>query len=450
MMDETMMPCASRGSRLHVPVAVSIALLASNVAAAQQAAPAADAAHSQTLDIEMNGGISYSDNIHRSTVDEQSGTIGRVGTAIDYQQHSRRLEAAVDLNAAYEDYSDDAFESGVVGGVDASLDMGIVPERFTWSFQENFGQITTDPFAATTPENREDINYFTTGPDFFLHFGDALGLRVGARYSDVQYEVSPTDGTQLAGSLSLVRQMSGKSSLSLTVDGSRFEFDDQLANTDYDRYQAFLTYHLSGARTDLSVDAGYSRLNIGDDENGGSLARISASRQLSPGSTLSLSVGTQFSDSGDLFRQGQDFSGVNLQTSQIVATGDPFESRFASVGYDFERNRTSLSFSAEYEQERYETLTDLDRTLVTWNLRARRHLSAVFSVSLFAELIKEEFDQTDYSDDELRAGAFLDWTVGRRLAVRFQFDHFDRDSSLADTEYSENRGSVFLIYSPTM
>jgi Putative beta-barrel porin 2 len=443
-----MMSCVFRNIHVRMAAAMPIALFVCNGAVAQQPAPPASD-HAQQLDVELTGGVSYSDNIHRDAVNEETGVISRAGISLDYDQRSRRIDSDVDVDLSYENYSKDAFEDGAVGGVDASLDFSIVPERFLWSFQENFGQITTDPFAATTPDNREDINYFTTGPDFLMQLGSATSLRVAARFSDTQYEISPTDGQQLGGVLSLARQLSGESKLSLVLDGNKFEFDDEQANTDYERYSAYLSYQVKGARTDLSVDGGYSRLEIGDEVPDGPLARVTASRQMSTAAKLTLSVGTLFSDSGDLFRDGQDQLGASMETSQVVATSDPFVNNFASLGYDFDRNRTSFGFGVEFEEERYETETDLDRNLITWNGHFRRQLSAIFAVSVTAELIQEDFENVDFSDDELRASAYLNWTLGRRLALRFQYDHFDRDSTRAVTEYAENRGSVFLIWSPT-
>ena len=38
--------------------------------------------------------------------------------------------------------------------------------------------------------------------------------------------------------------------------------------------------------------------------------------------------------------------------------------------------------------------------------------------------------------------------VGRMIALRVQFDHFDYDTTLADSEFTENRATLFVIWSP--
>ncbi|HEY6644768.1 outer membrane beta-barrel protein [Povalibacter sp.] len=442
------MSCELRNLRLRAAIASTMAL--AGAVAAAQAAPAAtqSPARNGELSIAVTGGASWSDNVGRTPSDEESGTIGRAGVELGYQHQSRRIDTSVDLNAGYDYYFDDIFDNDVVGGVDATLNLGIVPERFLWFFQENFGQITSDPFAASTPDNRENVNYFTTGPDLLFNFGSATTARLSGRYSDAQYEVADTDGQQYGGALSLARRLSGTATLSLNVEGTRFEFDDQALNTDYDRYLGYLRYEVQGARTGLAVDAGYTTLDIDGETSGGLLGRVTLSRRISPASTLDFSIGQQFSDAGDLFRDGQNTGGVSLDSASIVGTGDPFESRTASIGYNFNRNRTGFGFDASYGKETYETSSEFDRTLTTYGAYYTRQLSRAVDIRIFAQLEHEKFETTDFDDDELHAGAYLNWALGRTLALRLQYERFDRDSFDAGTDYTENQASLFLIWSP--
>ncbi len=442
------MSCELRNLRLRAAIAWTMALACAGAAA--QTAPVATqpADRNGELSFAVTGGASWSDNVRRVPTDEESGTIGRAGVEFGYQQQSRRIDTDIDLNLGYEHYFDDAFDDDVVGGVDARLSLAIVPERFLWFFQENYGQITSDPFAASTPENRENINYFTTGPDLMFNFGSATTARLSGRYSDVQYEVADTDNQQYGGLLSLARRLSGTATLSLNVEGTRFEFDDQALNTDYDRYLGYLRYEVQGARTGLSIDAGYTSMDIDGETPDGLLGRVTVSRRVSPAAILAFSLGQQFSDSGDLFRAGQDMGGVSLDGASIVGTSDPFQSRTASINYDFNRHRTTFGFGASYAKESYETLSQLDREVTTYEAYFGRQLSRVMDVRLFAQIEQEKFATTGFDDDELRAGAYLNWILGRRLSLRLQYDRFDRDSSDSTTDYTENQASVFLIWSP--
>lgn len=412
-------------------------------------APTPDATgRDQNLQLALSAGGSWSDNISRLPVNQDEGTLGIAALQLGYQQVSRRLETQVDANLSYEHYFDDNFDDGVVGGFDGTARLGIVPERFIWFIQENFGQVRSDPFAPTTPDNRENINYFTTGPDLVVNFGAATALTLSGRFSDTNYETSDLDNEVYGGALALARELSGKSTVSLNLVGERTEFADTTVNTDYDRYQAFMRYAVRGFRTDLTVDGGYTELDIDNEKSDGMLARLSLVRRMSTASSLTLRAGTQFSNTGDLFRDDQSAQGVRLDTASVIGTSDPFENRFGSLAYDYARNRTSFGFSVQYSEEDYENDTSFNRNLMTYGGYFSRQLSRDLDWRLYAQWSKEEFDESGFEDDELQAGTYLNWRVGRVVSLRLQYDRYDRDSTDPTTEYTENRVSLFATWSP--
>jgi len=401
----------------------------------------------QHLNFTMAAGGTWSDNIARLAVGEDDGTIGVAGVALDYAQHSRRFETDVDLNAAYQHFFDGEFDDEVIGGVDANLEIGIVPERFTWGFSENFGQIDFDPFSVSTPDNRENVNIFGTSPRLMFKLGDFADMTISAHYTQSEYERSAIDGSDAGGGLTLTRALSGRSHIAFSANATRYEFDDPQANTNYDFAEALVSYALEGSRTRLSADLGYNAVKI-DESEGGLLMRLSIAREMSPGAELTLGAGREISNAGDVFRLGQGAAGVQLDTENVVGTSDPFERTYASIGYHFTRHRTSLGIDVEATQERYETQTELDRDLVSYNVFVTRQLSAVLSLRVFASLEDEEYGDVAFNDDETNVGAHLDWQLGQRLALRLRYDHFDRDSSTPSAEFSEDQASLFMLWSP--
>jgi len=427
-----------------------LALLAAAVmlddAGAQEAPPQLE--RDQGLNFALTAGGSWSDNISRTPTDEEDGTIGRAGLLLDYAERTNRLDTKVNTNVAYEHYFDDTFDDAVIGGVAGVMTASIVPERFKWLVQENFGQIDSDPFAADTPSNRENVNYFTTGPDFAFRLGSTFTLALSGRYSSTTYEETDLDGERYGATASLIRRMSSASSLSLNVTGDQLKFDDTTVNQDYDRYQAFLRYSLTGSRTTVLADLGYTRLDFDPEESDGTLAKLSLSRKVSASTTLTFGVGTQFSDAGDIFRDMQDQGGVQQGGEAVVATSDPFESRFASLAWAFERNRTAFGLSASYNDEDYENLTTADRTLTIWNAYFNRELARSLDLRVYARLEQEDFDSLNFQDDEWQYGASLGWALGRTIELRLAFDRYDRDSTDPTTEFVENRTSLYVTWYP--
>ncbi|MGH8188146.1 MAG: outer membrane beta-barrel protein [Steroidobacteraceae bacterium] len=433
-------------NRVRAALLVSLAVAAAiDTARAQQAQPGE---REQTFELGLTTGGSWSDNIGRVPADEDEGSLGLAGVILGYRQRSARLEADVDANVVYEHYFDDTFDDDLLGGIDGTVRAEIVPERLSWFVQDNFGQIASDPFSADRPDNREDINYFTTGPDFTFRLGSAMSVLLSGRYSNTAYETSELDGERLGGTVALSRELSGNSSFSLNATTEQVEFDNTTFNTDYDRHQGFLRYDARGSRTTLTIDAGYTSLDTGTDTPDAPLARISVTRQVSASSTFTLRAGSEYSSGADLFRDTQGAQGAQLSGQSIVATNDPFEYRFGALEWDFNRNRTTIGLALQHGKEEYETLTQLDRTLTSFNAYFTRQVSRTAELRLFGAYEDEQFDELDGEDQELQLGAALAWDVGRTLEVRVQLDHFDRDSSNVLTEYTENRASVFLTWFP--
>jgi hypothetical protein len=398
----------------------------------------------------LTGGIIRSDNISRASERVQDGTLGQVGIILGYQQQSRRLQADLDANVVYEHFLDITFDDDVLGGFDGRAVFGIVPERIEWFVQNNFGQIATDPFGAATPANRENINYFTTGPNFTLRLGSSTRLQLNGRYSDIRYEISDLDREQYGGGASLLRELSSASALSVNANIERVNIDSTTTfQGDYERREAYLRYQTQGARTIIFLDAGYTELETESEEGAsdGLLARFSVSRQISASSVVTIGAGRQFSSAGDAFRDMQDQQGVRLESQAVIATNDPFQSRFASLDWRFSRNRTGLGFNIQYREEAYETAIELDRTLISWGAYASRQLSNVAELRVYGGFVEEDFD-AGFKDDDLQAGASLAWRIGRRSELRIQYDRYKRDSTDRTIDFTENRASLFLTWSP--
>ncbi len=95
---------------------------------------------------------------------------------------------------------------------------------------DNFGQTQPDLLTPVTPANSENINYFSTGPDLTLRLAPTTELRLGARYSLVNYQISPFDSDRVSGSLVLTRSIAERSSVSLNAEHDRVEFANQSVN----------------------------------------------------------------------------------------------------------------------------------------------------------------------------------------------------------------------------
>ena len=400
------------------------------------------------LNYGIEAGVGYSDNIARVDVDETDETIGTLGVNLRWLENTRRLNADATVDLSYFEYLDNTFDSEVLGTANGLIVLGILPERFTWLFQDSFGQAQSDPFAPSTPETRENLNYFTTGPTLNFNFGSNTSLRLTGRYSATTYERSPLDAERTSVGAALARQLSASSEVAFNVVEEGIDFDAP-ASTDYDRRNAFLSYQLDGARTDITAEAGYTWLERdepGSEDTGGSLLNLSVIREISASSNLHLSLGTQLTDAGESLRGSLESGAVG--GADITASPDPFENRSVSLAWNFSRNRTDFSLGASWNEDRYEEQTQFDRTRLSYEATFTRRLSPNLDFGLLATMGDEDFDTAGLDSEEVTMGANLTWRVGRTIGFRLTVDRYDRNTSNGTGEYVENRYFLTVFLRP--
>jgi hypothetical protein len=416
------------------------------VVAAMGAALAMAAVARADLRYGVSAGIAHSNNIERVEEGETSESIGIIGFDLDWDEQSRRLEGNTAIDLAYNEYLDDTFDSEVTGTAEGALLVKIVPETLDWNFGDSFGQAQSDPFSPSTPETRENVNYFTTGPELRVRLGSMAQLKLLGQYSLVDYENSALDGSRRTYGLAFVRRPSQASELSLNGVVDQVLFDDQ-PDSDYERRSAFLGYEIEGGRTELTANLGYSEIEFGTggDSEGGLLASLQVSREISAASTLDLRVGQQFMDAADALRNyaGGEFGGSGA-ASGIAATSEPFENREFSAIYRWARRRTEMTLAASVNQNRYIQDDSLDRDRNVYSFNISRQVGARFNLGLVTSLTDEEFLAIDDGSQELNYGVVANLSIGATVSLRLTLDHFERSTDSGLGEYDEDRAWLSL------
>lgn len=411
---------------MKLAVAIGAALCAASATAAE-------------LEYGVEVGAGHSDNIRRVPTGETGESMLTTGVDLAWLREEGRLHADVDLDLSYMDYQDNAYDGEVTGMAQADFRMLFVPQRFEWVLTDSFGQSEVNPFSASTPDNRENVNYFTTGPDLSFRLGSAGAMTLFARFSATDFEDSDFDDQRKMGGLSFGRDLSERSSLSFNVTTERVEFDDALTGSDYDRQSAFLRYDIEGARTTIGAEAGYTQIHDNGTTSSSPLVELDITRQLSERTSLTFRGGVRSSDAASALRAGNELpSGGGQGRPGQVSTTDPFETRHASVGWQFAGPRTGFLLSAGYEDDQYENDTLFDRERTSYVASVNRQVTPRFSVRLEGSLHSTEFD-SGVDDDEVQFGLHLSWNATGRLYIEPEIERFDRNASDPLSEFEETR-----------
>jgi hypothetical protein len=415
----------------------------------------ASAAGAQNLNYGVDAGVAETDNVTLVSSHTVSQTIAIADLDFDFKQQTRLLDADVKGNFSYLDYLQHAYDRQLLGRFDGSGRFAIIPERLTWVLQDDFGQSVLDPFTPTTPNNLENVNYFSTGPDLAVRVGATGFLNASARYARTSYGTSPFNSNRLQGSLAWGLQLSARSTISLNADTERVLFQNTVLNTDFDRTNAFVRYTLQGARTEFSADLGATRISQSNDSTSGALAKVELSRKISSAAKLTLSGGHILTDASTSFSSLQSGAIGVVGTAAAAVTSDSYTSNYATAGWQYRRGRTTLGLSGRWEKDNYAAQPLLDVTRSGGELRAARQVTRAFNAELLGRYFKTDYAHNFVTgpatspqfDDELVA-AVLTWRYGRGLEVKLRLEHDARVTTSLDDAYKDNRAFLTVGYRP--
>jgi hypothetical protein len=398
-------------------------------------------ANAAELEYRASAGIGTSDNVRRTAFDRVDETIGTAGLQFSLDHRSSRVIADVFGDLNYYNYLDGTYDPELVGNMYANGEFAIVPERFIWIASDQFGQVLTDPFQPATPDNRENINFATTGPDFTVGLGSQFRMRIGGRYTRIDYEKSPLDSTSRSGELGFIRELSDRSTVSLNGRFEKYEYEDESLDADFDQSEAYLRYETAGARTNIALNVGATKLerdSTNSDESG-ALLSLELSRRVSSSSVVSLTGGRRFSTAASTFASEQGISNVGLESSQGRQTPEPFVLDNAAVGWNYARGRSGLNVDLSWLKRSYEATPINDQSQTTLGARYRRELTPRSSIAGGISFAKVKYQPPSPDYDDIVADVLYSLHLTRNVDVELRYVFYDRTSPTHPAEYTENR-----------
>ena len=413
-------------------------------------------ATSQTFAQELEGeryswsadlGAEYSDNIARTETDEVNETIAVARLGLDFVTDRPRFDADIAADLQYRDYLNRDFSSEIAGGLAGMLDFAFIPERFSWIVEDNYGQIAKTRQVADSPDNREQINYLSTGPELTLPLGARTFVVLSGRYTDTYLEDSPQDNEAVLGDLGLVRRISDGIQISLNGGVSKTEFDDPTF-LGYEMRQASLGLELRGSRTELIASGGVAEYDQeGREETSDfTMVRVELGREIGARSKLRLVGGTAPSSTGENFRRDQSVIGIGDGPEAALAANDIFRLDDAYAIWDTNWERTSITFVAAARREKHELVTSLDREQYRGNAYLARKVTRSLTWNVFGSYLEEENLEDGLTFDEWSAGSSISWDFAQRFSLELRVDHFSGSSDDRTRDYDENRAYLSIGY----
>jgi hypothetical protein len=142
-------------------------------------------------------------------------------------------------------------------------------------------------------------------------------------------------------------------------------------------------------------------------------------------------------------------------TAPATQTSNNYTSNYASAGWAYQRNRTTISLSGRWEKDLYGREPQLDYTRSGAEFRVGRRLTRALTAEVLGRYYKTDYVHglaasqigTSSFDDESVAAA-LTWRHGRGLEVKLRCEHSSRMTP-GIYGYRENRAFLTVGYRPS-
>src|SRR5690348_7423816 len=149
----------------------------------------------------VSAGAIYTDNAGRSHTNQESETSAELGVNAMLRHERERQTASLAADLQFQSHSYGTYADGVVGGATASAGYRLFRDALTWTIDDEFGKALIESHSLATPDNTQNLNVLSTGPDIRLPLGPRTGVLVQGRWTDVSYEKSSYGNRRLSGVL---------------------------------------------------------------------------------------------------------------------------------------------------------------------------------------------------------------------------------------------------------
>jgi hypothetical protein len=420
-------------------------------------------------DWSLFAGANWTDNA-TLTPNGPNDTIATAGFGGSLYRDTPQFKADLDGVAYYEDYLSGTYGSNWLGNFRGLASYAFIPESFSWVAEDAFGQVNANPLLPTTPANRINGNFFSTGPDGYLRFSSDLGLTLGARYARSNFESNPyaqVDDQRLTGNLGLVKHLSQLTAISLNATASRVEYQVP-GHPGFDQAEFFGRYESRSARSGLTLDAGTSKLrdSVTGSDVQDPVVRLSVFHRLTPSWNVNLSAGQQYQNTATALQSAVNSTqvvngqvsppstrgpptGAGGPTADVLLSQSPYQSQYLTLAFDFVRPRTTFDLHGRFERQRYQFAeAGSDRDLRGGGARFSRQLRPALSFYASADyesrapLAGQPGDRTKYADIGLQ------WRLGSMLSATAAYHFEDRKTDSSGYPYIVNRLYLGVAYGP--
>jgi len=383
---------------------------------------------------------------------------------LGYEEHNAELNARLVTQAQIRHFAHNTYQDDKGYFLDGAAVWMILPQQFSWFFQDTFQEVMVNLQVPDTPANRARTNSLSTGPEFTFRVGPADSPVIGDRYGRFYIANNPGSNERNTIYARWLHKISALSTLSLNFEATRIHFDSTstASYTDLSRQDSFFRFDRLSRYSQNTFDFGNSRLQpYGGQELKGRLVRYLGQWWPTPESALRITLVDQVSDAySDMIRSV--INPITLTSVQADAPALPVSVAGATAGDVYHSRRGELAslnrgvlfgYSLQAWVRRVDYLNataaglDYDETAGKFSLSWFLSVEAqVYALAQYAKRTFPNVSPAGEQDIDRSASVGMIYKLGRSLTLSVDAGQTERQSNV-QTPYVDRHITLVLGYS---
>ena len=378
--------------------------------------------------------------------DEWVNTI--TGT-INVIENSANLVANIDATVSIEKYKNDSSQNTTYADLNLNTLWIISPSRFEWLVSDVYTQTLINPLQSDTQSNREDINIFTTGPNYYWRLNSQHNINFEARFQKTYYSTTNGDSDRISTALGWVYRVNSSISASLNAEFATLDYNDNTLS-DYMNNDLFVRVAYQGGRNIFAAEAGISNFDFETQDNiKGNRYLLSLQNQRTTNSDIFLEFSHRISDEAtEILSDAQDsLPDINSITPTSAGT-DIFIEDNINIRYNKITNRFGFFAEIEDTKRDYVTQDELDIHSFLVLIQPTINFSQTASLNLEVMQMKTIYENSidDREDIDTTYTLRYDKSISRNTRWSLSVETERRKSTVPTNDYEDNRIFATLSY----
>lgn len=398
----------------------------------------------------------HNSNVLLTRDDPIALAIAGSGIGFGITHDTSTLQARISGRAEYRNYNNSRFGSTIDTMLTGRVNWFAIPDRLSFSIVDSLGLQPINRLGPDVPDNRQQVNTISAGPLLRFNLGASWHGATELRYVRSEAEIADQfNSNRVDLAIRATKPLSATSNLLFDAQTQQVDFDNNTTARDYTRTEVFARYSRKRSRLTFLIDLGHSRLDYWRDRPGlinrrtDPLFRTELTWQPNTNNRLYARMYSQFTDAptDSLANIGEGTElPLAIVPGDMVVNASPFLQRQLKTEYTFTTARWTLAMSPYFDRRRYEDDSTFDQndygTDIEASWRGRHNLE----FGLTGSLNHTDYVNLDRQDINRHYSGFIRYESTKRWISTISFAHYERDSTTADQNVSQNNIGLAIRY----